>query len=348
MLLLLTLGVMLAALGCRSLLERAVVPRHYREVALPAERVLENLPYRQGPDAHPLKHRLDLFLPDAGAAPWPVLVFVHGGGWITGDKGLRAGGRDVYANIGRCFASRGVGVALVNYRLLPEVGWRAQLADVAEAVAFVRREVPRHGGDPDALLLSGHSAGAWLVAHAVLEPAVLARAGVPASSVCGWVPVSGSGYDLVDPESYELGARRWYYRERFAARAAARGDDWMLEASPALLARLDAPPALVVHGTREFAPLRRQSRLLYQALHDAGAPAQLLQVPGAGHLTIVLAFSRPEGPLVPELLAFAKGCRAARPATTPARAPAAPRGLPPSTPATGAGASPDRRPAPPG
>src|SRR5690606_35188130 len=92
--------------------------------------------YFDGPTERDEKTRLDLFFP-AGSG-WPVMVFVHGGGWSSGDKDLRVGGRDVYRNIGRFYAARGIGVAVINYRLLPGVHWRTQLRDVAHAALYTR------------------------------------------------------------------------------------------------------------------------------------------------------------------------------------------------------------------
>src|SRR5439155_18980367 len=85
--------------------------------------------YREGSADE--KHRLDLFLPHG--TNWPILIFIHGGGLTSGDKALRVSGADVYGNIGRFYASQGIGVAVINYRLQPKVTWREQAEDVAHA-----------------------------------------------------------------------------------------------------------------------------------------------------------------------------------------------------------------------
>jgi hypothetical protein len=68
------------------------------------EQIVTDLAYWTGPEADREKNLLDLFVPKAPAG-WPVLVFIHGGGWTSGDKGLRAGGADIYGNIGRFYAA---------------------------------------------------------------------------------------------------------------------------------------------------------------------------------------------------------------------------------------------------
>src|SRR5438093_266305 len=80
----------------------------YKPAALGEEQVRRDILYREGSDDE--KHRLDLFLPQGSG--WPVLIFVHGGGLSCGDKALRIGGADVYGNIGRFYASQGIGVAV--------------------------------------------------------------------------------------------------------------------------------------------------------------------------------------------------------------------------------------------
>ena len=81
----------LALGGCRNAAAWFAMPFLYEEASLPDEQVVRDVPYRDDPAAHPEKHRLDLFLP-AGEGPWPVLVFVHGGGWTRGDRAERDGG----------------------------------------------------------------------------------------------------------------------------------------------------------------------------------------------------------------------------------------------------------------
>lgn len=278
----------LAALfgGCTTAREWVGIRLLYQRAPAPAQ-VLRDLPYRGGSE-HP-KHRLDLFLPSGRG--WPALIFVHGGGWTSGDKGLRVSGADVYGNIGRFYAGRGIGTAVVNYRLQPEVGWRDQVEDVAHAVAWVKTHIAEYGGDPGALFLSGHSAGAWLSAFTALNPAPLAELALGPEVLCGVVPVSGLAYDLADAETYRLGAERPYYEERF--RDGDPGDGWLREASALAYLSAGAPPFLLIYGSREWPALAHQNRLLEQALREADVPSRLV-VAKQGHESMVLALSRVE------------------------------------------------------
>src|SRR4051794_38821964 len=112
---------------------------------------VRNVPYYTGPDADPYRNRLDLYLP-ANAAKCPVVVFVHGGGWVIGSKdGFVPGMKP--AEMGQFFADHGIVSVFINYRLSPKVKHPEHVTDVARAIAWVRRNVARYGGDSDQIYL---------------------------------------------------------------------------------------------------------------------------------------------------------------------------------------------------
>lgn len=297
-----------AGTGCMDLVYRVALPLLYVDAPLPADRIVRDLPYRTDAGSDPRKNGVDLFL--AEGRGWPVLVFVHGGGWTSGDRGLRVGGADVYGNIGRFYAARGIGVAVVGYRLQPAVGWHDQVDDVAQAVAWVHREIGRYGGDPDAIFVSGHSAGGELVARVALDPAPLARLGVAPSAICGLIPVSGAGFDLADAQTYALGADPAYYEARF--RDGVAGDDWRAAGSVTGFARAAAPPSLILYAEGDTAPLRRQSERLHDVLVTAGAESRVVVVPGESHQRMVLVLSRADKAAAPAILDFVRATRCGR------------------------------------
>jgi len=317
-------GLLLLALpGCQSVLERAGVAFLYEPATLPEAQTRLDLAYRSDPAAHPEKHRLDLFLPDpgrsaSGARGWPTLIFIHGGGWTDGDRTIEAAGASVIRNIGRFFASQGVGAAVISYRLMPEVGWREQLEDVAAAMRFVREAVPAEGGDPDAIFLSGHSAGAWLAARTGFDPEVLERAGFPPESLCGLALVSGAAYDLGDQETYRVGGSRDYFLERFEDGRA----DWEQAGSVVPLLDETLPPTLILYGSMESAQLQRQSELLFERMQASGAPVSKLLLPRQTHQSIVLTLSRDDKQAGPAILELMRESRCAAPASAPLTAPA--------------------------
>lgn len=120
------------------------------------------------------RHRADVYRPAQPGRERPVLVWLHGGGFIRGDKSARA-------NVGWWGAREGFVVVLPNYRLAPESRWPSGPEDVARLWSWLQAEVARHGGDARRIVLAGESAGAAHVAAAVLtrrfQPAGWALAG---------------------------------------------------------------------------------------------------------------------------------------------------------------------------
>ena len=109
------------------------------------------------------RHRLDIYRPADGGSSLPVLVFVHGGGFLRGDKG-GDGSKWPNANVGRMAASRGMIGVVVNYRLAPDNVWPSGSEDLAMVVDWLRTNVAEYGGDPDRIVIAGTSAGAAHVA----------------------------------------------------------------------------------------------------------------------------------------------------------------------------------------
>jgi len=275
--------------GCGEWGEWVVVRLFYREAFLPAEQVRKELSYWTGPDADQRKHRLDFYLPKEKG--WPVLVFVHGGAWKSGDKSLKFGDADPYGNIGRFYAARGIGVAVINYRLQPTVTWHDQLKDVARALAWVHERANDFGGDGRMLFLFGHSSGAQLAARAGLDRQLLREFGLSPKAICGIISVSGAPFDIADKKTYQLGTDPARYEKPF--RGGDDGDRWKHEASSVDLVTPSAPPFLLLHGRWEPKGLQRQNELMYQALNNAGVPARWVVAPWEGHFLIVAALSHP-------------------------------------------------------
>ncbi len=246
------------------------------------------------------KRQLDLYLP--GGRNFPTVVFVHGGGWAWGDRTQAFGGADVYRNIGRFLASKGIGVAVIGYRLVWPLDWQSQVGDVARAVAWVQREIDARGGSPDRIFLMGHSAGAQLAARVATDPAWLAREPGTGARLCGVVAVSGAGYDLGDIETYRAGFDPLYFAERFGG---SRLDgEWWRDASVVPFIDATDPPFLVISATGESRGLRRQSALLHEQLQKAGVPSRFVTVKGSSHERIILELSREDKTAGPAVLAF--------------------------------------------
>jgi acetyl esterase/lipase len=283
--------------GC-AVVERAGIALLYIDAPLPEAQVKLDVPYVDHNSLE--KQRLDLFLPEG--TNWPVFIFVHGGNWDAGDKGLRVGGADVYDNIGRFYAARGIGVAVINYRLQPTVNWREQVQDVAAATAWIHGHIAEYGGNANRIFLGGHSAGAQLACHVALDSKALAEYGISPSIVAGVISVSGAGLDVADQRTYTLGARRSLYAKRFGN--ASPPEIWQREASPVAYITSNAPPFLILYAGGESRALQRQSRLLKKALDNEHISNRLVVVPGQSHARMVLTMSRPDRTSADAILHF--------------------------------------------
>ena len=145
-----------AALACPTVAIAADAPKSFK-----VERTAD-IDYCTIPnDPDRSQHLLDVFRP-VGKDECPVVFFVHGGGWMIGDKDNVLG---VYghATIAASIARRGVVVVLPNYRLSPKAKHPDHIQDVALAFAWTHRHIAQYGGRPDQIFACGHSAGGHLV-----------------------------------------------------------------------------------------------------------------------------------------------------------------------------------------
>lgn len=150
------------------------------------------------------RQRLDIHVPkETSAKPRPVVMFVFGGGFVQGHKNLH--GEWIYGNVPDFFARNGMIGVNVNYRLAPEHEWPAGAEDVAAAVAWVRRNIAKYGGDPDQLFISGHSSGATHVATYALRPELHPEDG---PGIAGVMILSGGFY--MTPETPEPNHLAYY------------------------------------------------------------------------------------------------------------------------------------------
>jgi acetyl esterase/lipase len=140
------------------------------------------------------RHRLDVFTASTSAAPAPVFVFVHGGGFTGGER--RSGDSPFYDNVALWAVNSGMVGVNMTYRLAPQHGWPAAQQDIGAAVGWLRQNIGVRGGDPARIYLMGHSAGAAHVALYLAHPQFHAATG---GGVAGAILVSG----LFDPAMAE-------------------------------------------------------------------------------------------------------------------------------------------------
>jgi acetyl esterase/lipase len=232
------------------------------------------------------RQRLDLYRPAASgtSSPLPIIVFLYGGSWSSGDKGG-------YRFVGQALAARGFLVAVPDYRLVPQVRYPAFLQDNAAAVRWVFANAARYGGDPGRVVLVGHSAGAYNAAMLALDPRWL---GPERRAVRGWVGLAGP-YDFLPLDGPVT-------RATFGQ----AGD--LPATQPINFASRDDPATLLLHGSGDRTVLPRNSERLGAVLAAAGANVRVKLYPELGHVGIITAVARPfrgRAPAVDDVTTFA-------------------------------------------
>ena len=257
--------------GCTLGAFNALVPKD------PAQTLARDVAYGPLP-----RQTLDLYAPP-GNGPHPILVFVHGGSWQTGDKGG-------YAWAGRALACEGFLTVVPNYRLVPEVRYPDFVADTAAAIAWAHREGARYGGDPARLAAMGHSAGAYNAVQAAFAPEFLRAEGLEPGAVRAVVSLSGP----VDFLPLDTDSTRAAFGEvPPSALPATQPINRASEIAP--------PPTLAIHGTADETVLPRHATALVEAVRAAGGEARLELYEGVDHRGVVLGLSRPFRGRVPTL-----------------------------------------------
>jgi len=235
------------------------------------------------------RHRLDLFIPVAPAArPRPVLVFVHGGGFVAGDKG---GPDDAFFNnIGSWAADQGFVAVTLTYRLAPAAPWPAGIEDLERAMAWLQAQLPAHGGDPAHIVLMGQSAGAVHVAGYIAS-----RGSRRPSQIAAAVMVSG----LYDLTTLAHSPREHAYFGTDASR--------FVEQSPLPgLLRSELPCLYVVAELDPPSFQAQAAQLVRDHLAARGQWPRMQYLSGHNHLSTVMQIGSPDDDFGPELRSFVK------------------------------------------
>ncbi|HVP86163.1 MAG TPA: alpha/beta hydrolase [Rhizomicrobium sp.] len=237
-----------------TLLDLAVSRRGYR--------VERDLAY----GAHP-RNRLDLYIPEGLRAPAPMILFFYGGSWQSGEKGL-------YRAFGEAFTSKGIVVAVADYRLYPDARYPDFVEDSVEAFRFLRKSAGDYGGDPEKLFLAGHSAGAYNAMMLVCDPSYLRG---DLSGVRGVIGISGP-YDflpLKDPALIEI-----------------FGGDKREETQPIKKVSTQYPPMLLITGAKDRTVSPRNTKRMAEKLRSFGTEVTEIFYPNIGHIEIILSVAR--------------------------------------------------------
>jgi acetyl esterase/lipase len=230
-----------------------------------------------------------------------VIFWIHGGGWQTGDKSSVQSKPQAFMDKGFVFVS-------TNYRLLPNVEMGDIVRDVAKSIHWVHDHVAEHGGDPQRLLIMGHSAGAQLAALICTDDRYLKAEGLSLAIIKGCVPVDGDTYDV--PLIIETAAARrkalgqpdpkFGHYEKFGGDPAKHRD---FSAVNHVTRDKGIPPFLLLH-VADDPNTTAQARRLGSVLSEAGISAKVFGAKDTNHTKINVNLGLPEDPSTKALFEF--------------------------------------------
>lgn len=244
------------------------------------------------------RQRLDVFVPTVPVERAPVLVFFYGGSWSSGSK-------DDYAFAAQAFAAQGFVTVLPDYRLYPQARFPEFLKDGAAAIAWVRDNIAAQGGDPNRIVLAGHSAGAYNAAMLGLDTEYLRQAGVDPRTVRAVAGLSGP-YDFLP------------FDQKTSIEVFGQAPD--PEATqPVSFAGAHSPPTFLATGDKDTVVKPRNTASLAARLRNARVPVQERIYEGLDHSDTLLSLSvsfRRKAPVLAEMSAFLHQHAGARRLTT--------------------------------
>ncbi len=262
-----------------------------------AQNLKSNIPY-----ADPAHERqvLDICAP-ADAKNLPVVFWIHGGGWQTGDK------TNVHIKP-RVFTERGFVFVSTNYRLLPHVEMGVLVRDVAKSLGWVHKNISGHGGDPRRIFVMGHSAGAQLAALLCIDDRYLKAEGVSFDVLKGCVPVDGDTYDLaaiimtveLRQTVHGLPLPKFGHRVKFGNDPKKHID---FSAVTHVAKGKGIPPFLILH-VAGHPNTTAQARRLGAVLKEAEIPVKVFGARETTHNKLNADLGLPEDPATKELFEF--------------------------------------------
>lgn len=259
--------------------------------------VTRNVPYT---DSGHERHVLDIYAPE-NAKGLPVVFWIHGGGWQTGDKASVQEKPKFFVDKGFVFVS-------TNYRLLPHVEIETIFRDIAKSIRWVHEHIDEHGGDPKRLLVMGHSAGAQLAALISIDDRYLKAEGLPLDIIKGCVPVDGDTFDV--PAIIETAETRWRVHQLPPAKFGHRekfGNDPDKHRDYSAVTHVakgkGIPPFLIIHVS-EHPDTRAQAQRLAAVLKEADVPVTVFGGKETTHGKINADLGLPDDPATEALLKF--------------------------------------------
>ena len=232
--------------------------------------------------------KLNIFTSKKGKK-MPVLIFVHGGNWNTGNK-------DQYGFFGRNFARKGVVTVIPDYTLSPDADYNTMAQQIAAAIAFTKQNIDKYNGDPNQIFITGHSAGGHLAALAVMNP----KYSIDPKDIKGIILNDAAGLDMK------------HYLEEYAptnendyiATWSTDPKKWQ-DASPVYFLNKNTPPILMYVGDKTYPSIKTANERFLKVLQPLQPTVKPIQI-NKKHVPMIVQYIWPWSNRYNEIIDFIK------------------------------------------
>jgi acetyl esterase/lipase len=234
--------------------------------------------------------QLDVFSPRKKKEPKPVLIFIHGGSWRSGQKSL-------YKFFGKGLARKGLVGVIIDYRLSPVTNYEGMAMDAAEAVKWVKQNISSYGGDSTKIFVSGHSAGAQMAALIATDNRFFDSLKI-SNPIKGTVLIDAFGLDMFSYLSR-------YKSATFSAVFSEDTANWK-KGSPIYHLDKGMPPFIMYLGDRTYPEVTKGSNEFFAELKKFQPDAQLILNKRKRHETMIFQFYQQRNKNYSTILEFMK------------------------------------------
>ena len=220
----------------------------------------------------------------------PVIIFVHGGYWNSGNK-------DLYGMLGRNFAKHDVVTVIPGYTLSPNANYNTMALQIAEAIKWTQKNITDYGGDPSQIYLTGHSAGGHLVALATLNP----KYGIDPESISGIILNDAAALDMHAYLEKNPPTTQYNYDVTWTKDP----QNWR-DASPIYFLNAKSPPFKIYVGTKTYNSIKVSNARFLEALHTYQTNVTIEKL-NKKHVPMVTQYLFPWNKRYEEIVEFMKG-----------------------------------------
>jgi hypothetical protein len=239
--------------------------------------------------------KLDVYSPRKVKEVREVIVFVHGGNWRSGKKSL-------YRFFGKGMARKGLVGVVVDYRLSPATDYKGMAMDVAHALAWVKENIQKKGGDPDKIYISGHSAGAHLAALVALDPFFFDSLKIK-NPIKGMIMIDPFGLDMYKFLNSKFDKNPVHYT------VFSKDSVTWKKGSPIYYLNKNMPSCLMFLGDRTYPAIKEGCNGFFEEVKKFQPSAQLIHVKRRRHAGMIFNYINPRNKGYEVILNFMKAKR---------------------------------------